>query len=198
MGIFDFLGGGSSSSGRGSIFGGGSEIFPLRTPDKTPDISKIMEQTKKDRKKIEDAAEKINPALGKYVRATNNLGDTLENARDSLQNGIIRAIFSPEVKELELADHLYVQRIGYTHHGLYIGDRKVVHYLRSSIQIDSLETFADGAKIHKKSISESPLEYSKREAINRGTSRCGEDKYNLFLNNCENFVRWCRAGGKEL
>lgn len=81
---------------------------------------------------------------------------------------------------------------------MYIGDGKVIHYLRSSIEIDSLETFADGAKIQRKEISESPLEYSREEAIRRGKSRYGEDIYNLIINNCENFVRWCRAGGEEL
>lgn len=40
MRIFDFLGGGSSSSGN-----------PFRTPDKIPDIGRIREEANKHRKK---------------------------------------------------------------------------------------------------------------------------------------------------
>lgn len=167
-------------------------------PNTHREVEKIIRsESRKNRKKIEDTAESIHPICGEIVRTFNNLGDTIENAQDSLENGIFRELFSSEVKNLEQADHLFVQRFGYTHHGLYIGGEKVIHYLAESVRVDSLETFADGAKIHKKSEDESPIMYSLEEIINRAYRRCGEDKYNLFKNNCENFVRWCRAGGKE-
>ncbi|MFR8044216.1 lecithin retinol acyltransferase family protein [Clostridium butyricum] len=185
MGIFD------------SLFGSG-DILGNIIHDENPNIKiqkEVINYAKQHRKEIEDRAEDINPTYGKVVRGLNNLNDTLENAQDSINNGVLRALFSSEVKSLDLADHLFVQRVGYTHHGLYVGDGKVIHYLQECIREDSLETFADGARIHKKSIDDSPISYSKKECINRAYRRFREDKYNLLTNNCENFVRWCRSGG---
>lgn len=65
------------------------------------------------------------------------------------------------------------------------------------MQQDSLEVFADGAKIHKKSKGESPLRYIKQQAINRAYRRYVENEYNIVINNCESFVIWCTAGGEH-
>lgn len=148
-------------------------------------------------KKTEDFADKIHPTVGKLVKAKHNLDDTFDNAVDSKIFGFNRELFSSEVTELSMADHLFVQRIGYTHHGLYIGNGRVIHYLADCVSEDTLETFADGAKIHKKTNNQSPLRYSKDEVINRAYRRLNEDKYNLLINNCESFVRWCRGGGDQ-
>lgn len=177
----------------GRIFGN-----PRIIVDENPEREVERYLRNRYRKDIEEKAERISPRLGKVVRTTNNLNDTLENAQDSWNiANVITRLCSKEVKELNLADHLFVQRVGYTHHGMYIGNGEVIHYLKDCVSIDSLETFADGAKIHKKSDYESRLSYSADEAVRRGYSRLGEDEYNLFKNNCENFVRWCRNGGEE-
>jgi NC domain. len=159
----------------------------------------IKEFTDKHRKEIEDKAENIHPVFGKTVRTLNNINDTIENAMDSnTSSRILREFLSEEDKEYELADHLFVQRSVYTHHGLYIGSENVIHYLREEgIVMTSLEVFADGAKIHRKTVNESPIRYSRAEVIVRAFSRLNEQKYFLLNNNCENFVKWCRAGGKE-
>lgn len=171
----------------------------LRTPD-MPHVKaqKMMNETrKKYRKEIEDTAHKIHPTYGKVVRSMNNVDDTLENVKDTFENGILRSLFSSEVKSLNLADHLFVQRFGYTHHGIYIGDGRVIHYLSERVKEDTLETFADGAKIHKKSNEESPIRYTRQQAVNRAYRRYSESQYNVVINNCDSFVRWCRAGGEE-
>lgn len=147
------------------------------------------------RRTDEEAAENIHPLAGKVVAAVNNLEDTLENAMDSVANGVPRLLFAPEVKRLRRADHLFVQRVGFTHHGLYLGRNRVIHYADRMVYDDTLENFAGGARIHRMSAEESPISYSVDEVIARAFSRIGEYKYNLFLNNCENFVRWCRNGG---
>ncbi len=187
MGIFNLL------------FGSGSVLDNIiQDEDHSKIIRKQIENySKEHRKEIEDRAKNINSTCGKVVRGLNNLNDTLENAQDSINYGVLRALLSEEVKSLDLADHLFVQRVGYTHHGLYVGNGKVIHYLKECIREDSLETFADGAKIHKKSTYDSPISYSKQECINRAYRRYREDKYNLLINNCENFVRWCRCGGEN-
>lgn len=156
---------------------------------------KIVRQViKEQRREIEQRAEDLHPSLGKVTKSLFNFNDTVENANDSLKYGVLRSLLAFEAKDLAKADHLFVQRAGYTHHGLFIGDGKVIHYLLEKLKIDSLETFADGSKIQKKSDDESPIYYSRDRVISRAYSRLGEYNYNLFCNNCENFVRWCRNG----
>ena len=154
-------------------------------------------------KKQEKIAYAINENLGDLVKASNelnrqseNLFDntayTLLNAADSLALAPYRSCFGAEVTEVSVGDHLFVQRYGYTHHGLYYGQGKVIHYTGESIVIDSIDIFADGEKVLKKHYLESPTIYSPAEIIVRAESRLGELKYNLIFNNCEHFVRWCR------
>lgn len=71
------------------------------------------------RKEREEFAHKIHPICSEFVRELNNVEDTIENAIDTLENGVSRSLFSSEVKKLELAEHLFTQRFGYTHHGIY-------------------------------------------------------------------------------
>jgi hypothetical protein len=175
------------------------KIINTSYPNINKEFSKKLYEglKEKTRKTVEDVSSKVHPNLGQTVRKINNLSDTIENFNDSLNNGIFRTLFSKEVQNLELADHLFVQRIGYTHHGIYVGNGKVIHYLLESVKVDTLEVFADGAKIHKKSNEESYLSYSQEEAVNRAYSRCAENNYNLIINNCESFVRWCRNGSSH-
>ncbi|WML51239.1 lecithin retinol acyltransferase family protein [Neobacillus sp. PS3-12] len=145
---------------------------------------------------IEKQARKIHPKLGQTVRkfneTTENVHITLNNFFDANDpiNATVRALSN--TKDINLGDHLYVQRVGYTHHGVFIGNNSVIHYLgKEGVTIDSLEVFTQGAKIHKK---ESKKIYSNAEIIVRARSRLREKNYNLFGNNCENFVIWCRSG----
>lgn len=159
--------------------------------------TQTKEEFEKHRRKEERIAEKISPILGDVVKKKNNVGDTIDNVVDTLIFGLPRTLFSDEVKQIEEGDHLFVQRVGYTHHGIYIGAGRVIHYLLDKVQVDSLEIFADGAKIHKKSNDESPIIYSRDEVVSRAYRRLGEDNYNLIFNNCHSFARWCRCGTKE-
>lgn len=146
------------------------------------------------RKVVESVAEKIHPTVGESIQILYNVSDSAGNLWDSLENGLFRDFFSNEITSLEIGDHLFAQRTGYTHHGIYVGEGQVVHYLRHCVSIDSIETFADGAKLHKKTEVESPLSYPKEEAAWRAQQRIGESNYHLLTRNCENFVRWCRNG----
>jgi len=93
-------------------------------------------------------------------------------------------------------DHLVSSRLGYDHHGLYIGNGEVIHYSgfselfnKGSIEITTLEDFEQGTsssvKKHIVSI------YDVDERVDRAYSKLGEDSYNLIFNNCEHFVNWC-------
>ncbi len=95
--------------------------------------------------------------------------------------------------------HLKSPRLGYTHHGLYIGRDQVIHYSgladglsAAPVTISSLTDFAAG---HSFRIVPHPdARHSGKAAVQRALSRLGEDKYNLVFNNCEQFVNWAIDG----
>ena len=96
-------------------------------------------------------------------------------------------------------DHLVSSRTGYQHHGLYLGEHQVIHYLGFSagelsgqIAITSLLEFCQGHGYRV--MPYATRGYSREESIDRAYSRLGEAHYNTLLNNCEHFVRWCIEG----
>ncbi len=96
-------------------------------------------------------------------------------------------------------DHLVSPRRGYTHHGIYAGDGRVLHYsgwsrfLRSgTVSQATLPEFARGRDIHVECRSEQAL--PPEQIIARALSRLGEDRYHLLRNNCEHFSEWARYG----
>jgi len=95
--------------------------------------------------------------------------------------------------------HLEASRIGYRHHGVYVGGGRVVHYvgfLRSRqagvVEETTLAGFAVGHPVRVVDHPES--RYSAQEIIDRARSRVGERKYRLLDNNCEHFCNWCITG----
>ncbi|UNP89284.1 lecithin retinol acyltransferase family protein [Aeromonas encheleia] len=96
-------------------------------------------------------------------------------------------------------DHLVSPRTGYQHHGLYLGDHQVIHYLGFSagelsgqITITSLPEFCQEHDYHIQ--HHGTRAYDREESIDRAYSRLGEAHYSTFFNNCEHFVLWCIAG----
>jgi hypothetical protein len=103
-------------------------------------------------------------------------------------------------RDLPLGAHLVTPRFGYAHHGIHVGDNKVVHYaglsrallLRGPVEEVTLEEFADGRAV---SIKNRPLpRFAPQEIVARARSRLGEDCYRLTTNNCEHFCEWCLSG----
>lgn len=80
------------------------------------------------------------------------------------------------------------------HHGLYIGNGKVIHLSRESggVTRSSISYFGDRDKIRVKRQAPNPS-----EAISRAESYLGQVGYNLFSNNCEQFVNYCIKGKKR-
>ena len=102
-------------------------------------------------------------------------------------------------QRLKLGDHLVSPRSLYTHHGLYIGKGKVIHYagLANGLQggpvkISTLEEFLAGSGYELREYKE--RKYARREAVARARRRLGESLYNPAFNNCEHFVEWCITG----
>lgn len=98
--------------------------------------------------------------------------------------------------------HLKVSRGLYTHHGIYIGDNQVIHYSgfaeafkKGSVEQTSLESFLGGVdSFQVVNYPSYQSIYSAEEIAYRAQSCIGEDKYNLFFNNCEHFACWCVTG----
>lgn len=95
--------------------------------------------------------------------------------------------------------HLVTPWLGFAHHGLYVGEGRVVHYgallhdiVRKPVEEVTLECFAGGRPVFVVEHGEICVEIE--EAIRRARSRLGEKRYRLFTNNCEHFVEWCLHG----
>ncbi|MGY2488605.1 lecithin retinol acyltransferase family protein [Cupriavidus sp. CP313] len=100
---------------------------------------------------------------------------------------------------LAIGSHLVTDRLGYTHHGVYAGGGKVVHYAglsrslrRGPVHEVTLAEFAQGRPVR---VRQSPgASFAGMEAVQRAYSRLGEDRYRLISNNCEHFCMWCLYG----
>src|SRR5262245_26587960 len=92
--------------------------------------------------------------------------------------------------------HLMTPWLGFTHHGVYAGAGKVIHYgalmydiIRKPVEEVTLEAFAEGRPVFV--IEHTEVCFDAAEVIRRARSRLGEKRYKLFTNNCEHFVEWC-------
>ena len=106
---------------------------------------------------------------------------------------LFRAFF-PELKELYAGDHVYVQRPGFTHHGILTNDGTVIEYDESEVIEIPLSDFARNVQPRKRSGLDSPSEFSSDQIVDRAKSRLDECNYDALFNNCEHFARWCRCG----
>ena len=99
---------------------------------------------------------------------------------------------------MQIGDHLVTPRLGYTHHGLYIGQQEVIHYegkaagISGQITKVSVTEFCDGMSYE---IRDYPLRvYGRKESVTRAYQRLNESQYHILFNNCEQFVAWCIMG----
>jgi HRAS-like suppressor 3 len=102
--------------------------------------------------------------------------------------------------EPPLGAHLTSSRRGYTHHGVYVGLGRVVHYSGLSgrfwqcgpVEEVSLSRFSVGRPLQIVDHDRSP--FSPEEIVRRARSRLGENDYRVLTNNCEHFCNWCLTG----
>jgi len=100
--------------------------------------------------------------------------------------------------------HLTSPRRGYTHHGIYVGAGRVVHYaglhgarvaeaLRyGPVEEVTVEEFAQGFAVDWS--FEPGARFCGETVVARARSRLGENRYKLLTNNCEHFTTWCIHG----
>jgi hypothetical protein len=102
--------------------------------------------------------------------------------------------------EPPLAAHLVTPRRGYIHHGLYVGQGRILHYpglidgfrRRRAVEEVSLEEFARGRPVAVR--TDSDPRFAREEVVLRARSRLGENRYDIIRNNCEHFCEWCLSG----
>ncbi|MBX2863005.1 MAG: lecithin retinol acyltransferase family protein [Leptolyngbyaceae cyanobacterium MAG.088] len=95
-------------------------------------------------------------------------------------------------------DQIYVMRdvmgMPYQHHGIDMGDGTVIHYRKvgtATVACTSRSAFARGNPVYT---LPQPVSFIPDVVISRAQSRLGEQRYNLFFNNCEHFANWCKTG----
>ena len=99
-------------------------------------------------------------------------------------------------------DNYFIGYNAYQHYGVYIGDKKVVHFApyegqeisfeNGVIHETTLEKFLRGRTLQVD--TEIEKKFTDSEIIRRARSRINEKGYDLLTNNCEHFARWCVTG----
>lgn len=94
--------------------------------------------------------------------------------------------------------HLKVLRLGYTHHGVGVGDQRVIHFQggllegqQAVIVESSLADFLQGSQLI---ICEHRDSLPAQEVAKRAHSKLGYQRYHLGWDNCEHFAMWCVTG----
>ena len=114
-----------------------------------------------------------------------------------------RAAISNEVAMLYLRSvkpgtELIVERLGYRHHGIYVGEGLVIHYAgwvryaRGLIETVTVGDFAGGCPVRVGRVP--PESLRGNDIVHRARSRLGERRYDVLRNNCEHFCNWCQVG----
>jgi hypothetical protein len=106
-------------------------------------------------------------------------------------------------EDLLPGDHICVKRKGrfYTHHGIYMGEGKVIHFtgsIREKVDPEVHETdlsrFLKGEKLGRRN-------YMKRlpasETIRIAKEQLSDRSYSMIWNNCEHFATYCATGKKN-
>ncbi|MCF6189431.1 MAG: lecithin retinol acyltransferase family protein [Cocleimonas sp.] len=98
--------------------------------------------------------------------------------------------------------HLVIKKAAgsYTHHGLGLGDGRVIHYSGFADDLSgagvveklSLDDFSKGKEVIIKPHTERI--FSADDAMLRASLRLGEAQYHVLHNNCEHLVEWCING----
>jgi NC domain. len=153
----------------------------------------IRDDWKEFKTGMKDDIKQYYPTIGEAIEKIDRAVQTTQNFIDANNPlNVVTREFKHE-QTPKLADHLVVQRFGYLHHGIYVDRDTVIHFSDWYVKLDSLNNFKGESTLN---IKDTPLTYSPEEAVSRAHSKLGDSSYNVFSNNCEHFVNWCRSGSK--
>jgi hypothetical protein len=124
-------------------------------------------------------------------------GNRLVAYQYAFQDRLVRRLADGE--EPPVGAHLVTPWRGFAHHGIYLGDGRVVHYnarmyrlVRRPVEETDMREFAEGRPVFV--VDHPDPKFDAGEVIARARSRLGEDRYHLLDNNCEHLVEWCLHG----
>ena len=92
--------------------------------------------------------------------------------------------------KLKFGDHILCPRGLYSHHGIYIGNGKVIHY-DGDPERDEKYANISIASLDVTLVEHDEIKFTREEIVARAYYRLGEMKYDLFNNNCQHFALWC-------
>jgi len=120
-------------------------------------------------------------------------------ASDNTERSTEGPWFAGLLEEPAPGSHLATRRLGYTHHGIYAGGGRVIHYAglhhglaAAPVEECSIEEFARGHGVTL--VAHESVCFACEEAVRRARSRLGESRYRVLTNNCEHFCNWCLTG----
>lgn len=98
-------------------------------------------------------------------------------------------------------DHIKVKRTGYYHHGIDLGNGEVIHFTGepgkkrdAAIQRTEIKYFLCSRNLEIVKYSKC---FSPDKTISIALKHLGDVGYNLVINNCEHFARYCKTGQKK-
>ncbi len=117
--------------------------------------------------------------------------------------------------KFQLGDHVVFHRLGYTHHGIVVGDSEVVHYTgeasKGTVKLtkltskDRTSAFDYDSWVSKFLLASANARHQKydddrdiydlnrleqSDILSRALSQVGENWYSILGNNCEHFAHW--------
>jgi hypothetical protein len=101
----------------------------------------------------------------------------------------------PSKHNFQPGDHLKSRRIAHTHHGIYVGDDEVVHYLLGGVGLTTLEVFTEEKPTVR--VGRADPAYEPARVAGGALSRLAENECNLVFKNCEHFCNW-RVEGRAV
>jgi predicted secreted protein len=108
-------------------------------------------------------------------------------------------------KKPAMGDQIRVQRNLYSHHGIYIGNDRVIQFGSTTGELDpskamvietSLDEFLKGGVLEVAEYSEEDLKKKRKpeEVVEYAKAHLGDTGYDLINNNCEHFSNECAFG----
>jgi hypothetical protein len=132
-----------------------------------------------------------------YMNIDKIFGNRLVAYRHAYENRFVEPL--PSGHALAPGAHIVTPWFGFAHHGIYVGEGKVVHYgalvydiIRRPVEEVTLDSFTGGRPLFVVKHAEGVFEAER--VIRRARSRIGESRYRLMSMNCEHFAEWCLHG----
>ena len=101
-------------------------------------------------------------------------------------------------KDLLAGDHIYVRRLLHSHHGIYVGNDRVVHYkglhkekYNAVVKKTNLNEFLREGKLRRRDYKE---RLPREETVRLANQLLNEEKYSLVKSNCEHMATYCVTG----